>query len=162
MMKYTFILERMKSRKRQVKHAVKSLEKLSSKEVDQLFHEAHENAFQEIDCLECANCCKTTGPLFTQKDIERIAKHLRLSSQEFISQYLKVDEDNDYVLQSTPCKFLDEANYCKIYSIRPRACAEYPHTNQSGMKGIMNLTLNNAMVCPAVAKMFDEIESRLK
>lgn len=158
---YTKVIERARSRKRQIQQVVKRLSNCSSREVDAIFHEAHEAAFTEVDCLKCANCCKTTGPLFTSKDVERISRHLKISSQEFIRQYLNIDEDNDYVLQSTPCKFLDESNYCSIYSVRPRACAEYPHTNRSGMKGIMELTYKNAMICPAVAKMFEEIEGKI-
>jgi len=74
------------------------LKKKDNLTVDTLLHEAHENAFACIDCLQCANCCKTTGPLFTDKDIERISKHFKLKPQQFISQYLRMDEENDYVL----------------------------------------------------------------
>lgn len=161
-MKYSSIIERAKSRKKQIRQTSNLLERLSSKEVDELFHEADNKAFTEVNCLECANCCKTTGPLFTAKDIERISKHFKLKPSAFIDQYLRIDEDGDHVLQQTPCKFLDASNYCSIYSIRPRACAEYPHTTQDGMKGILNLTIKNSMVCPAVAKIFDIIEEQLK
>ena len=44
----------------------------------------HHEVFQETDCLTCANCCKTTGPLFTDIDIDRIAKHLKLKPSDFI------------------------------------------------------------------------------
>lgn len=67
--------------------------------------ELHEDVFAHTDCLTCANCCKTTGPLFTQSDIERISKYLKLKPQQFIETYLRVDEDKDYVLQSVPCTF---------------------------------------------------------
>jgi Fe-S-cluster containining protein len=68
-----------------------------------------------------ANCCKTTGPLFTSADIERISKHLRQKPQQFIEQYLRViDEDQD--LQSVPCSFLNSDNSCFIYDVRPKAC----------------------------------------
>ena len=54
--------------------------------------ELHEQEFQNTDCLECANCCKTTGPLFTDKDIVRIAKYLRMKPQAFTDQYLNIDK----------------------------------------------------------------------
>lgn len=161
-MKYSNILEKARSRKKQIKQLLDKLQKLSSKEVDEYFHVEHEAVFKEIDCLKCANCCKTTGPLFTQKDIERIAKHLKLKPGEFIDQHLRIDEDNDYVLKSTPCLFLDSTNYCSIYSIKPKACGEYPHTNRKNMKEISGITFNNALVCPAVSKMLENIESKIK
>ena len=75
----------------QAKSLLKEHKKLLSKlkankdqHIDRMFQEQHEIAFQSIDCLECANCCKTTGPLITDKDVVRIAKHLKLSPQQFI------------------------------------------------------------------------------
>jgi Fe-S-cluster containining protein len=161
-MEYGKILEKARSRKKQIKQLLDRLQKLNTKEVDAYFHVEHEAVFKEIDCLKCANCCKTTGPLFTQKDIERIAQHMKLKPTEFISRYLAIDEDKDYVLKQTPCLFLDEQNYCSIYSIKPKACGEYPHTNRKNMKEISGLTFNNAMMCPAVGRILENIEKRVK
>src|SRR5688572_33329990 len=91
-MEYTKILERAKSQKKQIKQLLDRLQKLSVKEVDSYFHVEHEVVFEEIDCLKCANCCKTTGPLFNQKDIERIAQHRKMSPSVFIQQYLRSEE----------------------------------------------------------------------
>lgn len=160
-MEYGKILEKARSRKKQIKQFLEKLNKLPVKEIDSYFHEEHQKAFEKIDCLKCANCCKTTGPLFTSKDIERIAKHLKLKPGVFIDQYLRKDEDDDYVLQSTPCIFLDSSNYCSIYSIKPKACGDFPHTNRKNMKEISNLTYNNALMCPAVAQILQNIEGKL-
>lgn len=108
----------------------KKLKRKTPKNLDQITQQLHNEAFEEIDCLKCANCCKTTGPLFTETDINRIAKHFKMKPGAFIDSYLKVDEDNDYVLQTTPCSFLGADNYCGIYEVRPKACREYPHTNR--------------------------------
>lgn len=161
-MEYGKILEKARSRKKQMKQLLSRLQKLPVKEVDEYFHEEHERAFEKIDCLKCANCCKTTGPLFTSKDVERIARHLKLTPSKFIDQYLRIDEDKDYVLQSTPCIFLDSSNYCSIYSIKPKACGEFPHTDRRNMKEISHLTYNNALICPAVSQILENIELRLK
>jgi Fe-S-cluster containining protein len=160
-MEYGKILERAKSRKKQIRQLIAQLQKMSSKQVDVYFHLEHEEVFKEIDCLKCANCCKTTGPLFTSKDIDRIAGYLKLKPGDFIQRYLRIDEDQDYVLKSTPCSFLDESNYCSIYSVRPRACAQFPHTDRKNMNEISNLTFNNAMVCPAVARILENVEAQL-
>lgn len=143
------------------KRFFKRLKKNPPKKLDNLVHELHDEAFEEIDCLQCANCCKTTGPLFTNADIERIAKFLRLKPQQFIEQYLRVDEDNDHVLQQVPCAFLDADNYCLIYEVRPKACREYPHTDRKNFHQITNLTLKNTAICPAAYRIVEEMKKRL-
>ena len=143
------------------KQLSKKLKKIPVKELDKHFHQLHEEAFENIDCLSCANCCKTTGPLFTSTDINRIARKLGMKPNDFIDEYLKIDEDRDYVLQSVPCTFLGADNMCLIYEDRPKACREYPHTDRKNMKQIMNLTVKNTLVCPAVLRIFEKIEEGL-
>lgn len=128
------------------------------KDLDQIFHQLHDEAFEQIDCLTCANCCKTTGPLFTQKDIERLAAHLRIKPIAFIETYLRIDEDNDYVLKSVPCPFLGSDNYCSVYDYRPNACREYPHTNQRKMHTILKETEANVSICPAVYQIVERLK----
>jgi uncharacterized protein len=146
-----------KSRFKENKVLLKKIKKLKPSKIDALFQDAHEEVFSCMDCLACANCCKTTGPLFTQKDIERIAKHLRLKPKEFIDQYLRVDEDKDYVLQIVPCAFLGADNYCSIYDVRPKSCREYPHTDRVKQKKLLNLNLKNTEVCPGVQEIFETV-----
>jgi Fe-S-cluster containining protein len=131
------------------------------KALDELFHEAHEEVFAELDCLTCANCCKTTSPIFYEKDIERAAKAVKLKPGQFIEKYLRIDEDKDYVLQQAPCPFLDAENYCTIYESRPNACREYPHTNRKRMIQIMELTMKNTLVCPAVLRITEKVKKQL-
>ncbi|MBT2162325.1 YkgJ family cysteine cluster protein [Zobellia barbeyronii] len=125
------------------------LKKRPPKNLDYVMQELHDEEFQRTDCLECANCCKTTGPLFTKADVERISKHFRLKPQKFIEQYLRIDDENDYVLQEVPCTFLGADNYCSIYDVRPKACREFPHTDRKKFQQISNLTLKNVAICPA-------------
>ncbi len=137
------------------------LKKKPPKKLDQLMVELHEAEFERTDCLTCANCCKTTGPLFTDKDVERIAKHFKMKPQQFIETYLRVDEDNDYVLQSVPCTFLGLDNYCSIYEVRPKACREFPHTDRKKFQQISNLTLKNVAICPAAYNIVEEMKRRI-
>lgn len=160
-MEYSEYLNKAKSKKKQNKKLLDNLHKLSGKKTDEMFHRAHDEAFKIVDCLYCANCCKTTGPLFTNKDIERISSFLNLKPGEFIEQFLRIDEDQDYVLQKTPCSFLREDNYCSIYEVRPKACREYPHTDMKDMKSKLKITYLNSTICPAVAVILDRIEFRL-
>lgn len=137
------------------------LKKKPPKQLDYLMQELHEEEFKRTDCLKCANCCKTTGPLFTDKDIERIAKHFKMKQQQFIDQFLRIDEDNDFVLQNVPCTFLGADNYCSIYEVRPKACREFPHTDRRKFQQISNLTLKNVEICPAAFNIVEEMKKRL-
>ncbi|MGB6153790.1 MAG: YkgJ family cysteine cluster protein [Pricia sp.] len=139
----------------------KNLKRKPPKNLDYIMQELHEAEFERTDCLECANCCKTTGPLFTNADIERIAKHFRQKPQAFIEQHLRIDEDNDYVLQRVPCTFLGADNYCSIYDVRPKACREFPHTDRKKFQQISHLTLKNVAVCPAAFNIVEAMKERL-
>ena len=136
--------------------------KLKKKTLDYMMQELHEEEFERTDCLKCGNCCKTTGPLFADKDIERIAKHFKLKPQQFIEQYLRIDEDNDYVLQSVPCIFLGTDNYCSIYAVRPKPCREFPHTNRKKFHQISNLTLKNVAICPAAFNIVEQMKKKVQ
>jgi len=153
--------------KAKVKHAENrkyfaKLRKNPPKHLDYLMQELHEAEFERTDCITCANCCKTTGPLFTNADVSRIAKHLRLKPQQFISEYLRIDEDNDYVLQQVPCTFLGADNYCSIYDVRPKACREFPHTDRKKFQQISHLTLKNVAMCPAAYHIVEAMKQRIK
>ena len=151
-----------KDKHKETKSFFDKLKKKPPKQLDYLMLELHEAEFKKTDCLTCANCCKTTGPLFTDKDIERIAKHFKMKSAQFIAQFLRVDEDNDYVLQSVPCTFLGADNYCSIYDVRPKACREFPHTDRKKFQQISNLTLKNVEICPAAYNIVEEMKRRIK
>ena len=145
------------AKRKEFKQKVKALKKSKSVDVDSRFQSLHESAFMKIDCLECANCCKTTGPLFTSADIARIAKRLGMKQKQFVKDYLRVDEDGDNVLQSVPCTFLLPDNKCSIYEFRPKACREYPHTDMKGQQKIFSLTLRNSEICPAVFEILEKL-----
>ena len=140
----------------------KHLKKIKPKVLDKLIHPLHEEVFACTDCLECANCCTTTGPLFTDKDISRIAKYLKIKPSKFTEKYLRIDEDRDYVLQTLPCVFLGEDNYCSIYDVRPKACREFPHTDRIKQHQLLKLTQKNIEVCPAVFSIIEKLKKYLK
>lgn len=137
------------------------LKKKTPKNLDYVMEDLHNAEFKKMDCLKCANCCKTTGPLFTDADIERVSKYLRQKPQKFIEQYLRIDEDRDYVLQSVPCTFLDTENACLIYDVRPKACREFPHTDRKKFQQITDLTLKNVAICPAAFNIVEEMKKKL-
>ena len=158
---YKEIIQKAKGNKKSIKKYLNRLKTKKVKRLDEQVHELHAEVFEELDCLQCANCCKTTGPLFTDRDISRISKHLGLKPADFEEQYLKVDEDQDWVLKITPCTFLGSDNYCSIYEVRPKACATYPHTDHVGFQNILEITEKNTRMCPAAAKVVEKMMERI-
>jgi len=144
-------------RKQEFTALFKRLKAKKPKDLDDVVHQLHEEAFDQFDCLSCANCCSSISPIVTEKDIERLAKRMRMKAVDFIAQYLYIDEDKDYVFQHTPCPFLMPDNYCMVYEDRPKACREYPHTDRKRMYQILNLTHKNCEVCPAVYCITEEL-----
>ncbi len=153
--------KKAKEKQNENKKFFAKLKKKPPKNLDYLMQDLHTEEFERTDCLECANCCKTTGPLFTNADVERIAKHFRQKPQQFINQYLRIDEENDYVLQQVPCTFLGADNYCSIYDVRPKACREFPHTDRKKFQQISNLTIKNVAICPAAYNIVEAMKSKL-
>lgn len=153
--------ERALEKRAENKKYFKKLKSKQRKRLDLLMQEIHEDEFENTDCLTCANCCKTTSPIFTEKDISRISKFLRMKERDFVSQYLQRDEDDFMVLQTSPCTFLDQDNTCFIYEVRPKACSEYPHTNRKKFAQLTDLTLKNTEICPAVYNIVETLKVKL-
>ncbi|HFR3767405.1 TPA: YkgJ family cysteine cluster protein [Streptococcus suis] len=138
-----------------------SLKKKPPKNLDKIVKELHNEVFQEIDCTQCANCCKDLGPDLTEADITRMAKLFRMKLSTFESTYLRVDEDGDKVFQSMPCPFLGPDNLCDVYDARPKACAAFPHTDRKRFYQINHLTLKNTLICPAAYLFVERLKERV-
>jgi uncharacterized protein len=126
------------------------LQRANKNKVLKALPQLHDDAFARVDCLQCGNCCKGYSPRFKTPDIKRIARHLGVKDGDLINQYLRVDEEGDYVMQNTPCAFLGQDNYCSIYEVRPGDCERFPYTNEDVLLKRPHLTLKNATFCPAV------------
>src|SRR5271154_4380366 len=95
------------------------LHRADKNKVLKVLPDLNEEAFNNVNCLDCASCCKNYSPRFKTPDIKRISKHLKMKEGDFIETYLRVDEDGDYVAKSKPCPFLGSDNFCSIYDVRP-------------------------------------------
>lgn len=139
-----------------------NLRKKTPKDLDYVIQDLHDKEFAKTDCLDCGNCCKTTSPIFTEKDIERISKHLKMKVVNFIDTFLERDADNFMVLKTAPCSFLDLSdNSCTIYDVRPKACAAYPHTDRRKFIQITDLTIANTFICPATYNIVEALKQRI-
>ena len=110
----------------------------------------HEEVFSEMDCLLCANCCKSIPPMLSKRDIKRISRTLGLSTTEFSKKYTTVDSDGDTVMNASPCPFLLADNKCQIYEDRPAACRLYPHSGEQLFLKNLSHHKRNMKYCPGL------------
>ncbi len=156
------LIEDWKKRKEEVhasnKKTVQKISKLNEKKMNQLAEGIHDAVFEKIDCLDCANCCKSIPPILNDTDIKRVAKYLGLKVSKFEEEYIRTDEDYDRIMKKSPCTFLGIDNKCDIYEVRPKACREYPHTNNYEFIKNTKLHVINAEYCPGVFHILSELK----
>ena len=92
------------------------------------FRRIAEEIEDQIDCTTCANCCKVATARLTERDVERLARHLRVKKQVFLRDYTGTSAEEGLILRRTPegCVFLDGTT-CTIYDERPASCRDFPH-----------------------------------
>jgi len=133
------------------------LDDLVPEDMPELVAKADTAMWAEVNCMECANCCKTMTPTFTKADVKRISAHLEMKPKEFAEKWLTKDDSGDWINKTQPCQFLD-GNKCSIYAVRPADCAEFPHHNKKPFDAYNETFKNNLIHCPATLNLV----SRLK
>jgi Fe-S-cluster containining protein len=143
---------------------LKKLAKAKPKGILKTVAAADKAVWEEVNCISCANCCKTMTPTYTRKDVNRISKHFKMSYQQFYDKWLKLDTNKDIINQSTPCQFLGKDNMCTIYSIRPDDCAGFPHfIRRDFMYQVEEKTyINNIQHCPATLVFVENIQKAIE
>ncbi|HYK56863.1 MAG TPA: YkgJ family cysteine cluster protein, partial [Flavisolibacter sp.] len=138
------------------------LERADKNKVLKQLPELHEEAFEKVSCLQCAACCKNYSPRFKTPDVKRISKRLGMKESVFIETYLRVDDEGDFVVKTSPCPFLGADNFCSIYEDRPSDCARFPYTDEDVIIKRQKLTLTNASFCPITYYVLDKLMEKLK
>ena len=108
----------------------------------------------QIDCTVCANCCRVASVKLSERDVERLASHLRIAPASFIAQYTRHDEEEGLILVRDPargCTFLD-GNACTVYEARPDTCQRFPHMvrGNGSIASRMWQFIDRACYCPIV------------
>jgi Fe-S-cluster containining protein len=139
------------------------LEKNPPKGLDKITELVSRDVWKEVDCLTCANCCKTMSPTFNVKDVKRISAHLGMQPLEFREKYLYLEKkEGDWMNKLQPCQFLDlTTNMCSIYAVRPDDCAGFPHLTRKKMVDYMHVHKQNIQYCPATYKMVEKMKALL-
>lgn len=139
------------------------IEKHPPRGLDSIAQQIDAEVWKEIDCLSCANCCKTMTPTFTKTDIKRIAAHLDMSAADFTKKWLEFDKkEGDWMNNKQPCQFLDpKTHFCSIYEVRPADCAGFPHLKKKKMTEYIHVHQQNISYCPATYLMVEKMRERI-
>jgi len=80
----------------------------------------------QFECTQCGKCCKWEGVVnLTSEDIERLAKHEGVDTQEYKKKYTnggKTLKDKD---DSKECAYLKD-NKCSVWDKKPEQCDKFP------------------------------------
>ena len=133
------------------------------KDLQSIAIKASSNAWQGVECLSCANCCKTMTPTYTNKDIKKIAAYLKMPAIEMKKKWLKKERGTgNWLNKTTPCQFLDmETNMCNVYEVRPADCSGFPHLTKKKIVDYIHIHKQNLDECPATFKLVEKMNELL-
>jgi len=159
----------LRSFKQKVRHHKKGLRSFLTsvlrerpRGLDKLAAATEPEVWKEVDCLTCANCCKTMSPTFTKADIKRIASHFNQTPDEFTTKWLRKDRIGDMLNKTEPCQFLDlNDNKCSIYEVRPADCSGFPHLSKKRMIDYVHVHKQNIEYCPATYKLVEKMQAAI-
>jgi uncharacterized protein len=147
--------------KTKMKRFLKRLENNKTKGLDFIAEKLEPEVWKEIDCLACANCCKTMSPTYTKEDITRISAHLQMTPAAFKEKWLYKADDGDWMNVKQPCQFLGSDNMCSIYEVRPYDCASFPHLTKKRMLQYVHVHEQNITYCPATYSLVEKMQVAL-
>ncbi len=129
--------------------------------VERQFRRAAEEIHAQIDCRQCAECCRVTEVQLAERDVERLARFFRISENAFLEQYTAAGEDGELILRRTAagCVFL-EGNDCTVYEARPGNCERFPHLlrGAGSMVSRMWQFVDRATYCPIVYNWMEAVK----
>ncbi len=108
------------------------------------------------DCGKCCTQQEREGSVFLEpEDIERLAKHLGMTSRAFATEYTTSDygELELAIVENGDCRFLDLGR-CTVYEARPSQCRTYPFLPLDGYTPIEapNTWRYEKKFCPGIGK----------
>jgi Fe-S-cluster containining protein len=133
---------------------------------DRILRRIAEGIEEQIDCRVCANCCRLATVTLAERDIDRLARYLRISPAEFIAQYTMESEDEGRILRQSKeqgCVFL-EGKDCTVYDARPETCQRFPHLvrGAGSIASRMWEMVDRACYCPIVYNSLEAFKQELK
>ena len=134
----------------------------SSRKIDKVVQETLREVSCQIDCTQCANCCREMQPVLMPADIRRLARETRLPLKAFTTRYLKNAPagHSGMVFKRRPCPFLIDSR-CSVYESRPRDCKSYPHLHRRDFVQRTLQAIGNYARCPIAFNTYEALKTRL-
>jgi len=132
---------------------------------DRILRRVAEGIEEQVDCTVCGNCCKVATAKLSERDVERLAKHLRISRERFLADYTMESEEEGLILKRSDeagCVFLD-GTICSVYEARPDNCQRFPHLvrGNGSIASRMWQFVDRAVYCPIVYNSLEAFKQEL-
>jgi len=118
----------------------------------------------QIDCTQCANCCRVSEAGINERDIEKLSKFLGVSPDEFRRDYAQRNASDELILKrlESGCVFLKD-NLCSVYEGRPRSCTNFPHLvrGDGSIASRMWQFVDRAGYCPIVYNWMESVKEEM-
>lgn len=133
---------------------------------DRILRRIAEEIEGRIDCTQCANCCKVASVQLSERDVERLARYLRVTPARFLAEYAMESEEEGAILRrdaESGCVFLN-GNECTVYDARPDICQRFPHLvrGQGSIASRMWQFVDRACYCPIVYNSLEAFKEELR
>ena len=129
--------------------------------VERQFRHAAEEIHDAIDCRACAECCRVTEVQLAERDVQTLARHLRIPPARFLEQYTAEGSEGELILKRTEagCVFLS-GNECTVYEARPGNCERFPHLlrGSGSLESRMWQFVDRATYCPIVYNWMERVK----
>jgi len=138
--------------------------------VERQFRKAGETVEEQIDCRQCAECCRVSEVPLAERDIERLTRFLGISEKGFLERYTSRGEDNVLILRRNTsaesplgCVFLS-GNDCTIYEVRPGNCERFPNVVRGNGSIVSRMWqfVDRATYCPIVYNWMETVKALTK
>ena len=133
---------------------------------DRILRRIAEGIEEQIDCTVCGNCCKVATAKVSERDVERLARYLRLSPAQLLADYTVEDAEEGTILrrsEETGCVFLSGTT-CTVYEARPETCQRFPHLvrGNGSIASRMWQFIDRACYCPIVYNSLEAFKEELR
>jgi Fe-S-cluster containining protein len=133
---------------------------------DRILRRIAEEIEGQIDCTQCANCCKVATVTLSERDVERLSRHLRIQPGRFLAEYTTDSAEEGRILRRDPasgCVFLNGRD-CTVYEARPDICQRFPHLvrGNGSIASRMWELVDRACYCPIVYNSLEAFKDELR
>jgi Fe-S-cluster containining protein len=132
---------------------------------DRILRRIAEGIEEQIDCTACANCCRVATAKVSERDLERLAKYLRIKPARVVADYVEESAEEGMILRrdnKAGCVFLS-GNECTVYDARPESCQRFPHVvrGNGSLASRMWEFVDRACYCPIVYNSLEAFKEEL-